>query len=512
MGKKFKMISDIDEIWNRTKGLLSDDEIKQIEAASRAPASKPFVGAPYEVEGISVQPISETVGNTVRPIEYPEGYNQKLDTSGIVKDNYNSSIEGREEVKREASDVYNEAKKAQREYKIGFDEALGRLRKVGSSTYSNPDLDSKIERAGRNYDDYQLPEQDIYSQLILSIAPALFGAFGGEDAALSAPKSGDRARSIYKDFRNEQLSVAKSNKEALLNRYEQLSKLRDAGSKAFTEERSSELDKIRTELQMYDTAMKSGQLEKLKGLDKYDSIDKERADAVQRGSEKIMDNENLPMIEAGKNKRDQSNSMANRVTDGERKASATLATLKKSGQAFDRISGKDGLNPPSMKSELFGVAQTLLGGRMTVGEFVNNFIKDPQKRAQIQAESNWIGAKLRNESGAAIGMSEYLAEANIYFPRMNDSKETILEKAAARKQVEENYKYLSGRAPEVPIVPTIGIDGKLKEEAPKEKQASPALSYRQRLEIAYNGGKGTLSKDKYERGLLEAARQEKAGK
>ena len=64
----------------------------------------------------------------------------------------------------------------------------------------------------------------------------------------------------------------------------------------------------------------------------------------------------------------------------------------------------------------------------------------------------WIGRYLRNVSGAAITVQEYVADSNTFFPRNGDDQAAIAEKAAARKQVMESLRLGAGTAPIAPII------------------------------------------------------------
>lgn len=476
----------LNQLWANTKDLISDEELAQIEAAGKPVTKLPEIR----------QELPEAIEASPRPIQFPQGqtppYKQKMDTSSILMDNANDVLEERIADKNSAQEEYEASKQRQQAYSLDRDAIKERLKKTGVSSYSNPDLDAKMNAAAEDYDSVDLPQSDIYSQLILSLAPALFGAIGGEAAAISAPKAGEKAREIYNANRKQDLESIKFKKEKLLKRYEQLAKLRDAGSKAFNEKREIELKQIQTELQSIEGGEKLAQSDKHQAQNKADSVGKEIANQAIGTSKDVMNNENIPMIEEQKNIRDKNSAAragarAQQPSEGERKASATRASIIKSNQAFEALA-TDGVSYPSMKEDLFGVMASMVSGAMPVGEYVNKYVKDPQKRAQIQAESNWIGAKLRNESGAAIGMNEYLREANIYFPRKNDSIDTIQEKAAQRKQVEMNYKYLSGRAPEVPIVPT-EVNG----SNAQSKQDPEIFKYAKENNISYAQAKAILA-------------------
>jgi hypothetical protein len=69
-----------------------------------------------------------------------------------------------------------------------------------------------------------------------------------------------------------------------------------------------------------------------------------------------------------------------------------------------------------------------------------------------QAAQDWIRAKLRKESGAAIGVDEMKQEFATYFPQVNDTPEKITQKAEARRVATLGMQKSAGRAYE-PYVP-----------------------------------------------------------
>ncbi len=69
-----------------------------------------------------------------------------------------------------------------------------------------------------------------------------------------------------------------------------------------------------------------------------------------------------------------------------------------------------------------------------------------------QAAQDWIRAKLRKESGAAIGADEMRQEFATYFPQVNDTPEKIAQKAEARRVATLGMQKSAGKAYE-PYVP-----------------------------------------------------------
>jgi hypothetical protein len=81
--------------------------------------------------------------------------------------------------------------------------------------------------------------------------------------------------------------------------------------------------------------------------------------------------------------------------------------------------------------------------------------RDPDAQRYRQAADDWIRAKLRKESGAAIGVDEMEKEYQTYFPQLLDTPEVRLQKAEARRIATEAMKTSAGRSyqPYVPPAP-----------------------------------------------------------
>ena len=67
-----------------------------------------------------------------------------------------------------------------------------------------------------------------------------------------------------------------------------------------------------------------------------------------------------------------------------------------------------------------------------VGKGIANVVQSPETQMYSQAARDWIRAKLRKESGAAIGVEEEANEFRTYFPMPGDSEKVIQQKADAR--------------------------------------------------------------------------------
>jgi hypothetical protein len=91
-------------------------------------------------------------------------------------------------------------------------------------------------------------------------------------------------------------------------------------------------------------------------------------------------------------------------------------------------------------------AVPLVGGALARG------VQPAATQQYDQAAQDWIRAKLRKESGAAIGVDEMKQEFATYFPQVNDTPEKIAQKAEARRVVTLGMQKSAGRAYQ-PYVP-----------------------------------------------------------
>jgi hypothetical protein len=67
-----------------------------------------------------------------------------------------------------------------------------------------------------------------------------------------------------------------------------------------------------------------------------------------------------------------------------------------------------------------------------IGEAVKRGVQPAATQQYEQAAQAWIRAKLRKESGAAIGVDEMNQEYRTYFPQIGDTADVIAQKANAR--------------------------------------------------------------------------------
>lgn len=106
-----------------------------------------------------------------------------------------------------------------------------------------------------------------------------------------------------------------------------------------------------------------------------------------------------------------------------------------------------------------GVFSGMAGSIPFIGDVTQRVIQPFQTQQYKQAADAWIRAKLRKESGAAIGKDEMEKEFQTYFPQVGDSNTVISQKARARQIATDAMKRSAGRSyqelPEMPL-PSVG--------------------------------------------------------
>lgn len=80
------------------------------------------------------------------------------------------------------------------------------------------------------------------------------------------------------------------------------------------------------------------------------------------------------------------------------------------------------------------------------GALARGVIQSPDTQKYDQAAQDWIRAKLRKESGAAIGKDEMAQEYATYFPQVGDSPEKLAQKAEARRVATLGMQKAAGKA------------------------------------------------------------------
>ncbi len=95
-----------------------------------------------------------------------------------------------------------------------------------------------------------------------------------------------------------------------------------------------------------------------------------------------------------------------------------------------------------------GVSTIGLMKGMAVGTRGEGYALGPGEQRLLQAQRDWVRAKLRKESGAVIGDEEMAEEIRTYFAQPGESKEVIAQKRNSRKAAERQFQITSGASAE----------------------------------------------------------------
>jgi hypothetical protein len=126
---------------------------------------------------------------------------------------------------------------------------------------------------------------------------------------------------------------------------------------------------------------------------------------------------------------------------------------KTANYAFRMGGANDQMNTLYDQGIVKPTAQVLVSESNGVARLV---ARNPKDALYVQAAQEWIMAKLRKESGAAIGASELSNDLQTFFPEPSDSPELISQKARSRERVMKGflnegrlaYEESYGKAPE----------------------------------------------------------------
>jgi len=185
---------------------------------------------------------------------------------------------------------------------------------------------------------------------------------------------------------------------------------------------------------------------------------------------------------------EQESARHNRVAEG---ISGAQLGVSRDRLAFDKSGGVSGVNASNPKPEKLtegmrtaaeyaqrmaaaemlldntveqkpGILETIAGGTPFIGnETSANLARSPDRQKSLQAQRDWVRAKLRKESGAAIGVDEMKNEITTYFPQIGDSQEVVDQKKLARQQAVDGLIQSSGSAYKAPSGAILPKDAKM---------------------------------------------------
>jgi hypothetical protein len=124
-------------------------------------------------------------------------------------------------------------------------------------------------------------------------------------------------------------------------------------------------------------------------------------------------------------------------TEGQSNAAGFAQRMELAQSIFEKLPAG---SQPGMGTRV-AEAVPFVGGALARG-----VVQSADTQMYDQAAQDWIRAKLRKESGAAIGVDEARQEYATYFPMVGDTPEKIAQKAEARRVVTEGMKKSAGKA------------------------------------------------------------------
>jgi hypothetical protein len=113
------------------------------------------------------------------------------------------------------------------------------------------------------------------------------------------------------------------------------------------------------------------------------------------------------------------------ITEGERNAGGYAARMVEATKLLDEL---EATGRSTYKTDA-------LGGVPLVGRALQTSAMTPAQQKYRQAQEDWVRAKLRKESGAAIGVDEMAREITTYFPEPGETDPGILEQKRQARAV-----------------------------------------------------------------------------
>ena len=120
----------------------------------------------------------------------------------------------------------------------------------------------------------------------------------------------------------------------------------------------------------------------------------------------------------------------------ESNAAGFLVRMKDATKLLDAFEGKGKPN----------VGTSVAGSIPLIGGVLERVAQTPEQQQYKNAALAWIRAKLRKESGAAIGKAEAEQEYQNYFPVVGDTPEVIAQKRGLRQSAMDEMLISSGKA------------------------------------------------------------------
>lgn len=132
---------------------------------------------------------------------------------------------------------------------------------------------------------------------------------------------------------------------------------------------------------------------------------------------------------------------AGKVAEGERNAAGFFGRMERANNILEQFE-RDGYDPTNATDR---AAQSVSDRGGLTGAFARGRVSTTGQQYN-QAAMDWVRAKLRKESGAAIGKDEARMEYENYFPVYGDTPEVIEQKRQARVEANRAMRQSAGGA------------------------------------------------------------------
>lgn len=454
---------------NIIKG-ASNEQLFALEK-QRKPASE------SEPTNVQTMPTEHVEGDgDIKPFELPDGVKPTSPEQQVRLKINNDALIPKIQAKVDLGYNYQDATKNVGTLKEQMQGNLSDLKNTAGEGYTvDPDLQRRIDMAYNDVGAAKIPEHDMWSQAILSFAPALFGSLTGESGAISQLEGGKQARKIYDDGRKEDIATANNRNAIAEKRYLALLKIKNSGETSFTKAQQLEMERQKAIISGTGDLLKAGITDQGKTQDAYlkqgDDVSKGLLDAGEKyakGEEAAKDRE--ARLKAAKLMAANSGARLAIPTDGERKASMQASGMLQAEKNMTGLIAKNKGTYPSTSEKFFKMQKEIMSGSfgdMTLSQLMNSPKIDGPTRQQIQIERSFLEGIGRINSGAAVSLAEWQNFREQYFPNFGDDPQTIAQKEQQRKTAMAGVKVMAGRSAK-DIIPPVDVVSKPQAPQPGE--------------------------------------------
>ena len=310
--------------------------------------------------------------------------------------------------------------------------------------------------------EFQVPEEDLFTKAIASLGPALAGlAVGGYAGYKGGGEGGEKSMALYADQRKQDVANAARMAEERSKRMVGQSQLAQAEAKIIQEADQREIQKLEKvigflkEQGQQDTDLyKMAVTEYNKRLmgDKLIGAAKTTADYRQKEVDNAQEMEKAELSAetqkavAKENAKGRARQNLNKpLTESQAKATFQYSMASQAENDLKQIRKTYG-NYPSMDNRMFPTFKELSVGEYTdIAAALSSPSIPAPVREQIQSELLFLESIGRIQSGAAIGSNEWRKFEAQYFPRKGDNETTTQRKEIARQRALQAMGIMSGK-------------------------------------------------------------------